>query len=373
MEQVQPNQKQYFVWVDILRGLSAASVLIWHYHLFYSNFVPVGQLDRSIQPFYDYLSPFYLFGEAAVQMFWAISGFVFAGNYLSSKDAISGKEFFVNRFARLYPLHLVTLLIMASLQMVSFATVGHYQIFTYNDLYHFVAHLLFVSSWGVERGTAYNYPIWSVSIEIPVYVVFCAIAFYVRIRDRLIYLAFFGFAFAYLLHFPGPIVFWKCGMYFFSGCISFHFWNNWPIRAPVKFIAAVLAIAAAIGVKATVSNPKIGQELLYLLAFPAVIIIAAFADVIDKNKIGLKFRVIGDITYSTYLWHVPVVVVCLIVIERMALGPNLVSSKIFFIAFFAVVFWIGVFSFKFLETPLRLAIRNMKPIKRRAIPAAPGG
>ncbi len=84
------GQKKYFVWVDLIRGLSALSVLVWHYPLFYSNFVPVGQLNRSILPFYDYLSPFYLFGEAAVQMFWLISGFVFASNYLSSKDIISG-------------------------------------------------------------------------------------------------------------------------------------------------------------------------------------------------------------------------------------------------------------------------------------------
>jgi peptidoglycan/LPS O-acetylase OafA/YrhL len=183
-------------------------------------------------------------------------------------------------------------------------------------------------------------------------------------------MAFFGFAFAYLLHFPGPIVFWKCGMYFFSGCISFHFWNNWPIRAPAKFLAAVSVIAAAVAVKATVSNPKIGQELLYLMAFSAVIIIAACADVIDKNKIGLKFRVIGDITYSSYLWHIPVLVVCLIVIERMDLDPNLVSSKIFFVSFFAAVIAISVLSFKFLETPLRFAIRKMKADKTAGVTAA---
>ena len=45
-------------------------------------------------------------------------------------------------------------------------------IFENNDLYHFVLNILFISSWGLEKGMSFNQPIWSVSFELIVYILF---------------------------------------------------------------------------------------------------------------------------------------------------------------------------------------------------------
>ena len=105
-------------------------------------------------------------------MFYAISGFVFAYIYLSINEKVSGKEFFVNRFARLYPLHFATLIIVAILQIINWSTTNSFQITHYNDFYHFILQLFFISSWGFEEGHSFNGPIWTVSIEIFIYGVF---------------------------------------------------------------------------------------------------------------------------------------------------------------------------------------------------------
>ena len=76
-------------------------------------------------------------------MFYAISGFVFAYVYLSTNEKVSGKEFFVNRFARLYPLHFATLIIVAILQLINWGTTNFFQIVHYNDFYHFILQLFF--------------------------------------------------------------------------------------------------------------------------------------------------------------------------------------------------------------------------------------
>ena len=125
-------------------------------------------------PFYGLLWPLYLFGNGAVQVFWVISGFVFAKVYAGQRTP--GRDFALRRFARLYPLHFVTLLIVALLQLAATALVGSNLIYQYNDPYHFALQLAFASNWGLESGFSFNGPIWSVSVEVLVYFLFWLVA-----------------------------------------------------------------------------------------------------------------------------------------------------------------------------------------------------
>ena len=109
----------YFYWVDFLRGFAALSVLIWHYQHLYSTAPGIVELaDKSTQPFYDILWLFYNYGRHAVYLFWVISGFVFSTVYIK-KERTTAKDFFIHRFARLYPLHFLTLIVVAVLQALS--------------------------------------------------------------------------------------------------------------------------------------------------------------------------------------------------------------------------------------------------------------
>lgn len=160
--------------IDICRGVAAFSVLTWHYqHFFYAG---AGNLfppqSRPNQPFYSVLWPLYEQGGLAVQFFWLLSGFVFAATYLDRP--VNGWWFVANRVARLYPLHFATLCLVALLQYLSWVSVGHFQIYPFNDAFHFVLNLFMAQFWGFQSGYSFNAPTWSISVEVVIYAVFLA-------------------------------------------------------------------------------------------------------------------------------------------------------------------------------------------------------
>lgn len=218
------NSTQYFYTVDFLRGLGALVILVWHYHHFYFTKAyftypgdnPVWNFDT--QPFYEYLKIFYHQGGWAVQFFWMLSGFVFANVYLNSN--ITLKDFFVNRFARLYPLHFVTLIAITIFQLLNMTYIGQFQIVGNIDLLHFILHVFFASNWGFEESGTYSFNsvIWSVSLEILVYSIFYTLLRKLNKNPLLVSLLIALVSFVLQIKFG---LIWQCIFYFFSGVFFF--------------------------------------------------------------------------------------------------------------------------------------------------------
>jgi peptidoglycan/LPS O-acetylase OafA/YrhL len=123
---VRPVAVRRFYLLDGARALAALAVLFFHYHHF---FVPPGvkpepALHGGSEPLRALFAPLYEHGHLSVSFFWVLSGFVFAATY--NREAASSRDFFVNRLARLYPLHLLTLCIIAGLQALASARYGHW-------------------------------------------------------------------------------------------------------------------------------------------------------------------------------------------------------------------------------------------------------
>ena len=136
--------------IELLRFLTSLSVLLYHYRHFFSPYNILSQENyesfSSNLPFYNIANSFYSYGFYGVHVFYTISGFVFAYVYLSLKEETSLKEFSVNRIARLYPLHFLTLLIVTILQFSYFSKFGNFQFDLINDFYHFFLQIFFISS-----------------------------------------------------------------------------------------------------------------------------------------------------------------------------------------------------------------------------------
>jgi peptidoglycan/LPS O-acetylase OafA/YrhL len=157
-----------------LRFLATLAVLIWHYqHFAFISDKPV-DLIKSELPYYAGLFPFYEAGRYGVWVFWCISGFIFFWKYRDaiSDRSISGWTFFVFRLSRLYPLHFMTLMLVALLQPIYFTLNGYFFVYPNNDIPHFAAQLFMASDWLPLFGNSFNGPIWSVSVEVLVYAVF---------------------------------------------------------------------------------------------------------------------------------------------------------------------------------------------------------
>ena len=167
------NPKDKVVGIELLRFLSAFAVLMWHYQHF-GLVTDDMSFERSAQPFYDWLYPFYEHGRNGVRVFWCISGFIFFLTYYRSisERRTDFRTFAVNRFSRLYPLHVVSLIAVAVLQFLFLKQYDHFFIYEHNDAKHFLLNLVFASHWGFQEGQSFNAPFWSVSVEVVIYAIF---------------------------------------------------------------------------------------------------------------------------------------------------------------------------------------------------------
>jgi peptidoglycan/LPS O-acetylase OafA/YrhL len=151
-----PDAANKLLGLEALRFLTAFAILVFHYpHFAFVADKPVGLVQERL-PLYGLLHVFHDAGVYGVWIFWRISGFIFFWKY---RDAISGRsvsgfKFFVLRFSRLDPLHLVTLLLVALLQPVYFNLNGYFFVYQQNELPHFLLQLFMASEWGVLHGQA---------------------------------------------------------------------------------------------------------------------------------------------------------------------------------------------------------------------------
>ena len=160
------NKFERLYLLDFARAIAATCVVLLHYQHFYSsdynqqlNFV------KNLQPFYNILEIFYEFGTVAVQFFFILSGFIFFMFYREKilEGVINFKNFIILRLTRLYPLHLLTLILVLAIQFFYKESYSEYFFYQSNDLENFIAHFLLIQEWGLIGETAsYNGPSWSI-------------------------------------------------------------------------------------------------------------------------------------------------------------------------------------------------------------------
>lgn len=85
------------------------------------------------------------------------------------------REFVINRFARLWPPHLLTLLFVALLQGLALCRRGDTLFYDNYDWAHFALQLGFASDWLNLTGNSLKGPIGSVSADGLIYAVLCVL------------------------------------------------------------------------------------------------------------------------------------------------------------------------------------------------------
>jgi len=364
-----PEASHLYV-IDLARGLAAFAILFYHYQAFYYVNVSarMSPADAPSQPFYAWLYPLYEDGHYAVQFFWLISGFVFAAVYVSRR--VTTRSFVVNRLARLYPLHLLTLCIVAVLQAISFRMTGAFQIYPCNDAYHFVLQLFFASFWGLQKGPSFNHPIWSVSLEVLVYGLFWVTLPFLFRRGLLgpVALAALGWLMAF--QFPGHMpLLRQCVFYFFAGTVAYLIFNHWRGRPAILFaIAAVLMTAtAAIPIPSIPFYDSVTIPLLCL----SVIFACCWLEALSVGDHIHRARWVGDSTYGIYLWHIPIQIVALVALEKFDPARSVIRQPWWLFGFLVIVVTVARVSFLYFERPMRTWLRRYAG-PRKSPEAEPG-
>jgi peptidoglycan/LPS O-acetylase OafA/YrhL len=140
-----------------LRGFLALWVVVFH---FWNDIL-------ALFPGLDFLTPIAKQGYLAVPVFFILSGFVLAYNYahqLSSLGIQSYGRFLLMRLARIYPVHLFTLLVVALMVVVCRAKCWPLTDAGYGAG-DFVLNLFLAQTWIPNYQLNWNYPSWSISSE----------------------------------------------------------------------------------------------------------------------------------------------------------------------------------------------------------------
>jgi len=333
-----------FYLLDALRGIAALSVVVWHWQHFY----PQGAMPfhRAEQPYFWLLLPLYREGPRAVDLFFCLSGFVF--HWLYGQDiarrAISGREFFLRRFSRLYPLHFATLIFVAA----AFLAFGPhiYQ----SDAYHFGLNVLLASSIGFEKGYSFNGPSWSVSVEMLLYAVFFVACRW--LPSRLLTCALGIAAGLALWNVHEPVA--RGLVSFFAGGLVYLAFARMPRLggAVLLRVVALLWLATLAQMYAGFFETPSWVASAWTLGvlFPSSVLALALAET-PGRRAAMPVAFLGDISYSVYLLHFPLQLVAIdlhLPMQNAAAMP----------AFFIVLLVAAAASRRYLERPAQSWLRG---------------
>jgi len=375
------KQDKSYLGLEFLRFSCAVAVVFWHYqHFFIVTGDTVGAgFDRNSQPLYGLFGFFFNYGHMSVSVFWEISGFIFFWKYHDAirDGAVSAGRFFVLRFSRLYPLHLVTLVLMAGLQWVYAGDHGGAAfIYGHNDPKHFLLGLAFASGWGFEDGLSFNGPIWSVSAEIVVYALFFVLSAMIRgtLVARLAIVA--GTVAVWLLNSRlngagGAQVLLTCAVYFFTGGVVHALVRLLP-RHWLQWSAPAALISAA-GIVVIGFRPELRQQSPVLaIAFTTTLLFGFVGLDLWSRPARLLRGVapLADTTYSSYLVHSAIQTTMVIVTDRLGWDRGIYDRPLALVLFVGAVFGVGWLVFHRFERPAQAWIRGrMLPRATRRTPA----
>lgn len=359
---------------DISRAVAAIAVVVLHW----SEFTAPGFMP----PFAREFGFLYHFGALAVPLFFVLSGFVFDWLYTIPirHGAIDAASFFLLRFSRLYPLFFVTFVVVAIEFLLTGGRIGYSFDGLYIDAYHALLTITMTTGWGFEHGFSFNGPSWTVSTEVFLYGVFFIVSH--RFGTKPMTIAVMIIAGLALMpvsvHLAGGLV------QFFAGVTAHRLFRSWSHRQNGTWI--VVAASIAIGLiwlygheyharegliflrdrfphaAKLETRYQIVRDLLFpALLFPLVVFMQAACERRLSMTAVLRHPLVtwsGNISYSLYLWHYPLMIGFAIVSGYAGTSPFAFYSPAIFVAYVIVLFSVSHLSYYRFEQPMMRRIRS---------------
>jgi peptidoglycan/LPS O-acetylase OafA/YrhL len=340
-----------------IRALAAFWVVLFHFRAELTTLLP------ALRP----VLPFATAGRLGVDLFFVLSGFILAYNYVGTVRLRGYGRFLWLRLARIYPVHLVTLVILV-VAVIGMRTVGRSpnpaSMYTAEAV---LTNLLMVNAWtGMEL--TWNYPAWSISAEWFAYLLFPFLALgLARLRSARVALllaaASLATMFAVFLAFPtgwpfpAPLV--RIGAEFVAGALLCHVYRSTLGRTwRWGTIAAGLTVAVVVGATWLEATGRNSIWVTPLLA--ALIVAVARADSGPGNWLARPTMVyFGQVSYALYMTHGIGQLILVRLLPPHAFGGSNVALRVGIVVVYVVALLAAAIAmFRYVEEPGRHWMRR---------------
>jgi peptidoglycan/LPS O-acetylase OafA/YrhL len=334
-------EKPHYLPLDSVRGIAALSVVIHH--------VVISKTVIAAFPQKAWIDvPFFHNAWLFVDLFFVLSGMVISLNYATSDFRnFSLREFVIRRLARIYPLHIVTLVAMlmlrfARLGLVAIGILAVAPVQTeVNTGYSFFLNVFLLHSMGLLDHLSWNGPSWSISTEFYTYLLFGVLLLWAQHfgSRRLFYAASVVLVIGSVLlivvglgkqslDFHTDFGFLRCVLSFFVGVLTVKIVSGLPSTSlrvlpsmlQIGSLLAALLIMCLVGSYPAISfaAPFVFAMLLgSLMAFPTAWPLPALLAVRPLVWLGKR-------SYSIYMVHAIVLVLAEYAIR--AAGPRSIQA-----------------------------------------------
>lgn len=333
-----------------LRGLAATFVLIYH---IYRSAITAG--DGHIHLGYYFLPQDLLHHYLAfvlqtlncgIQIFFMISGYLITTTLLHLQNI---KQFAINRCLRIYPAFLATQVVMLTVgSILGWTWMVNLSVTDY--LYYIVINVLFLP--GVFNFNIILPAAWTLSFEALFYTVAaCVFLLSQRIRAHFIFIlvvVIATWAFYYL----------PTATFFIPGIICYFLLKKWPENIKI-FNIPFLPLLSFIVLIVGLSMPNIETNKFRFLLINIVGLISFYYLVSGYGVIAYvlrtrAFQFLGTISYSLYLWQVPIMFpIKRILLKIIPIGHSYLMFYSFAVCSIVVALLFSYLSYKVLEEKYR--------------------
>ncbi|WP_368508480.1 acyltransferase family protein [Bradyrhizobium lupini] len=344
---MEANEARRFVVLDFYRFVAALGVFIFHLKI----------IDSGIAPVWN--GSYGLF----VDMFFILSGFVISYSYPSDARGLKAyARFMIRRIARIYPLHLLTLLVFVLL--IGFGLDRSARSTPLDFLYN----LVLLQAWGVTDHLSFNSPSWSISAEFFCYLIFPLLMLLARKVHPLVLAAIVAALYLVLAH--GHLPIWQERSQMYGANYDYGMLRALPsflngillailfrLSHPYRQKPVVFAGVALFGISVLVLNIFAKPDLAIILFSCAILLTAvgesAFVQIPGSRLLGR----LGNTSYSIYMLHDAVLIAVFKPLwASLGLRPD--QFGLFALACCAILTIIADRTYAYFENPARRLINR---------------
>ena len=328
-------------------------------------FIYVYHYGRKTYPFsIEQAVTFFKQTNAGVSYFFILSGYVMIFAYYKNfNERIDSKVFYINRFARIYPIYLIALILATIFKI--------YKLEVFR-LLSIPFQLLGVQAWFAGYAMELNYPGWSISNELFFFLLFPLLFNKVYLKYNLFNVSVvvigiwaitqivFNFLFrsSYyegwatishevlfynpLMHINEFLIGNIAGLYFLQRIKGAGKQGNYDLV--IVLLVLVLGLCMAFPIV------NYHNGFLAIVFVPLLLLLSLNTGIITKIFAKPSLVLLGEISYGFYILHFPILTFCKF--AYLKLGINKEQFPLFYVGFFVVLIC-SYLSYFIIEKPMR--------------------